>query len=501
MKQHARRVLYILAAVLSLVLLAAPARGAEWIGVQVGGGGLSISFGATNWAVYGSSWSSPNWQMDYHVALSGYGDWVWVDGLGQCWRPWVSVGWRPYTHGRWVATPYGWTWVAYEPWGYFPHHYGHWAMSYHGWVWSPGYTYRPANVTWVTSGGYVGWYACPPPGWSHAARGYRHGYGHGYQQGHHDGYGMGYNDGYWSGWNDARYATYSEWRHLGAEDLSRHAVTASTVRASAAGAQPRVSVAAPETSVLARRGVTLPQMAIETRTIKVDDRAVTIARPSGIEASIRRHGTHTVERALTPEGQTTVSERSARSAPSTLPSQDRRVNIARDHDPAHSRARTNRELSSQKIIRPSNSVSRSHTTPNIQRSTRPSSSQESVGQARLGGPQSTGTSDPRHTYVRSPGQASGVPATTRRSVPMATTGDAIQPGHGPTRGEKPQTRRERSEVTSRERLTAVRTPTGSTEPRVSETDEAKSAQSSKDRTVSQHTSQEGKTARKTSRRR
>ncbi len=316
MKQRARRVLYAIAIVLTLTLLAAPARGAEWFGVQVGSGGLSIAFGSNNWAVYGSSWSNPNWQVDYHVALSGYGNWVWVDGLGQCWRPMVAVGWRPYTHGRWVWSSYGWTWVAYEPWGFFPHHFGHWAMSHQGWVWVPGYTYRPANVTWVTAGGYVGWYACPPPGWSHAAMGYGRGYDHGYRRGYQNGYRGGYDNGYWSGWNDARYATYSQWNNFGAEDLSKHAVTASTVRASA-GAQPRIVTGVPDRPTLARRGVVLPEKTMETRTVRVDSREVLIARPSGVHDMVQRHGGRTVERALATQGRAAVQKQSTRGRVST----------------------------------------------------------------------------------------------------------------------------------------------------------------------------------------
>jgi len=311
MEQRTRRVLFIIAVVVSLTFLAAPARSADWLGVQIGGGGLSIAFGSTNWAVYGSSWSNPNWRVDYHVALSGYGDWVWVDGLGRCWRPMVAVGWRPYTHGRWVWSSYGWTWVAYEPWGYFPHHYGHWAMSRQGWVWVPGYTYRAANVTWVTAGGYIGWYPSPPPGWSHAAMGYGRGYDHGYRHGHRNGYRVGYDDGYWSGWNDARYATYSEWKHLGTEDLSRHAVTAATVRRSVAGG-PRIVTENLDRPALARRGVVVPETAMETRTVRIDGRDVTAARPGGAKQMIQRHGGRTVEQALAPEGRTAARDQRTR---------------------------------------------------------------------------------------------------------------------------------------------------------------------------------------------
>jgi len=306
---HKRKVLFLATIVISLLVLAAPARGAEWFGVSVGTGGFSLSFGSSNWAVYGSSWSNPGWAVDYHVALSGYGEWVWVDGLGQCWRPWVTTGWRPYTHGRWVWTSYGWTWVAYEPWGYFPHHYGNWAFSVHGWVWSPGYHYRSANVAWVHAGAYVGWYPRPPVGWSHASRGFHHGYNKGYRNGHRDGYHVGYDDGYWNGWNDARYATYSRWGQLGADDLSRHAVSANTVRSSAPSVSVRVAASAPTRSSMDRRGIDLPQRTMERRTALVGGREITVARPQGVEGSVRSNAGRTVERALSREARETVVTR------------------------------------------------------------------------------------------------------------------------------------------------------------------------------------------------
>jgi len=392
MEERSRKTLYFIVVALSLTLLAAPARGAEFVGVQLGGGGFSISLGASNWAVYGSSWSNPNWQMDYHVALSGYGNWVWVNGLGQCWRPSVAVGWRPYTHGRWVWSSYGWTWVAYEPWGYFPHHYGHWAMSHQGWVWVPGYTYRPANVTWVTSGGFLGWYACPPPGWSHAARGYGHGYDHGYRHGYGNGYRGGYDDGYWSGWNDARYATYSQWSNLGAEDLSRHAVTASTVRASTS-AKPRIVDRAPDRPALARRGVVLPEKTMETRTVRVGDRDVTVARPSGIQDMIQRHGERTVERALAPEGRATVKEQSVRArgssttAPRDYPTTaERTTKITHDNIPATRKTDTN------DVARTSSTTFRQYAADNAGRPTSTGRQSDPDGRARHSN--STTTSEP-----------------------------------------------------------------------------------------------------------
>ncbi len=308
---EARRKLKIIVLVaISLTILAAPARGGDWFGVQLGPGGFSLSFGSSNWAVYGSSWSDPGWRIDYHSALSGYGEWVWVDGLGQSWRPWVAPGWRPYTYGRWVWTRLGWTWVAYEPWGYFPHHYGSWALSTYGWVWTPGYQYRPANVVWVGAGGFVGWYACPPAGWSHSRRGWH--------RGHHHGYASGYDDGYSAGWHDAEHATYTQWRYFGADDLSRHAVSYNAARNGGwSRAAIRPGAAAPDRDDLDRRGIVTPRMEIESRMVRLGDRQVELTRPMGAQSVIRRNAEPTLKRALAENAQRTAisRDRAARTAP------------------------------------------------------------------------------------------------------------------------------------------------------------------------------------------
>jgi hypothetical protein len=113
---------------LTVFTFAAPkADAGGYVGVSIGTGGVNLSFGAGSWGLYGSSWHDPSWSVDFNVVLDGYGEWVWVSGLGRVWRPWVAADWRPYTHGRWAWTSAGWTWVAYEPWGWAPHHFGHWA--------------------------------------------------------------------------------------------------------------------------------------------------------------------------------------------------------------------------------------------------------------------------------------------------------------------------------------------------------------------------------------
>jgi hypothetical protein len=100
----------------------------------------------------------------YTDDLDEYGRWVMVPGVGWSWRPFVSVGWRPYYHGYWHHSRGGsLTWVSYDPWGWGPYHYGRWAFDNgYGWVWVPGYGYSPAWVYWMYGPSYVGW---APAGW------------------------------------------------------------------------------------------------------------------------------------------------------------------------------------------------------------------------------------------------------------------------------------------------------------------------------------------------
>jgi hypothetical protein len=307
MRNHRRYVM--LAPVIFLVVtFAAPTvEAGGGVGVHLGTSGFGVSLGFGDWSVYTSSWSDPYWSIDFNATLSGYGEWVWVSGLGRVWRPWVATSWRPYTHGRWVSTGCGLTWVAYEPWGYVPHHYGSWAYASFGWVWVPGYSYSCANVVWVGSGGYIGWYARAPWGWSHAHHGFRHGYQHGFR----DGYYKGYSDG----WHDARYATYVDWRHLGSDNVSRHAVTHRIVSQNHIEAR----AGAPSRNEIRQRGgAAITETRLTRRSVRVDGRDVTIARPEGVVPSIERNAAETVasslaERALE-RRQPLVRPRSARSA-------------------------------------------------------------------------------------------------------------------------------------------------------------------------------------------
>jgi len=276
-----------------LMTAAPPVEAGGSFGMHVGSGGLGVSVGFGDWGVYTRSWSDPYWSLNFDTTLAGYGEWVWVDGLGRVWRPWVSAGWRPYTYGRWVRTGAGWTWVAYEPWGYVPHHYGSWAYSSFGWVWQPGYAYAGASVVWVRAGAYVGWYARPPHGWSHAAHGYRHGYRDGYRNGYDHGYGNGYDDG----WQDARYATFVGWGDLGNEDIAHHAVTHTMAMRSRVvdhASAPTVD------EVRQNGGRSVAVTSLSRRTVSMGGREITVARPEGVARSIERHATDAVGEALAP---------------------------------------------------------------------------------------------------------------------------------------------------------------------------------------------------------
>ncbi len=289
-----RRMLLALVAATAAAVPATDAHAGGFLGVRIGGDGFGLSVGVGGWAPYHDAWHDPGWQVDLDVALGGYGEWVYVDGLGRVWRPWVAASWRPYTHGRWVSTAAGWTWVAYEPWGWVPHHYGSWALSRHGWVWMPGWEYRPANVVWVSHGGWVGWYPCAPRGWSHHHRGFHHGYRHGWR----DGYGRGYGDGYRDGWHDAHHATWTRWGHLGADDLSHHAGPPPDLGVAVARNRVQVLRGGPSHDAVRRAGVHVPEARLERRAVSIDGRRVEMARPVGVEDSIRRHADDTVRRAM-----------------------------------------------------------------------------------------------------------------------------------------------------------------------------------------------------------
>ncbi|MGH9319166.1 MAG: DUF6600 domain-containing protein, partial [Vicinamibacteria bacterium] len=68
-----------------------------------------------------------------------------------------SMGWAPYTHGRWWNSRFGYTWISSEPWGWAPYHYGRWGFRPRGWYWIPGSTWGPAWVSFALGSSWVGW--------------------------------------------------------------------------------------------------------------------------------------------------------------------------------------------------------------------------------------------------------------------------------------------------------------------------------------------------------
>ena len=99
--------------------------------------------------------------------LDEYGNWYDEPHYGHVWVPRVhEAGWRPYHHGHWVwEDPFGWTWVADEPWGWAPYHYGTWAHTRHGWGWCPGpeqQYWSPAVVSFSSYDGDIAWAPLSP---------------------------------------------------------------------------------------------------------------------------------------------------------------------------------------------------------------------------------------------------------------------------------------------------------------------------------------------------
>jgi len=294
------RHLRLIAVASTIALVAVPAAAGDWFGVTISNNGLSLGFGTSSWGLWASSWDQGSWTGGFDTALTGYGEWIWLGGLGRVWRPWVAVDWQPFSYGRWVWTSMGWTWVAYEPWGWLPHHYGNWAMTTVGWVWTPGYTYSPGNVVWVSNGGYVGWIPNAPRGWSHAYRAYNRGWNDGYR------------NGYLDGWRDARYATWVPWSDMGADNVAHHAVRHEVAIRSVAPSSVHALAAPPTRSEVERRGNRpVPEARLVERTATVDGHQLKVVRPEGQEAQVRRYGGETVERALTPEARNRAVSRDA----------------------------------------------------------------------------------------------------------------------------------------------------------------------------------------------
>jgi len=125
--------------------------------------------------------SLPHQVQSYAYDLSDHGDWYQEPDYGYVWYPRVSVGWAPYTYGRWGYTHWGHTWISSEPWGWAPYHYGRWGFGHRGWYWIPGATWGPAWVSFGIGPTWVGW---SPLGYHNrpvfAFNSYFGGYGSGY---------------------------------------------------------------------------------------------------------------------------------------------------------------------------------------------------------------------------------------------------------------------------------------------------------------------------------
>jgi hypothetical protein len=483
MRNHRRLAMFAPALILVVTFAAPTVEAGGGVSMHLGSGGFGVSVGFGDWGVYTRSWSDPYWSIDFNATLAGYGQWVWVSGLGRVWRPWVAASWRPYTHGRWVSTGCGMTWVAYEPWGYVPHHYGSWAYASFGWVWVPGYSYSCANVVWVGSGGHVGWYARPPWGWSHAQHGFRHGYRHGFR----DGYDSGYNDG----WHDARYATFVDWRHFGSDNVSRHAVTHRIA------SQNRIEVRAGAPSrdeVRQRGGAAITETRLSRRSVRVDGREITIARPEGVARSIERNAAETVGRSLSEEAlerrQPLVRPRTA-SATSSKP------------------AVVSRDARSPQVQRPTreSSASRSDRSGNSSRSTRVQPSDSGSATTRTTSRASAPTfgarqarDDSRHIKPRSSGESGVTDSYRSRRAPAASSNTRS------TAASRQVSRQ--PQQTSRSQRSSIRTERSVTDGRRSAPDqqgasESRRSQSRTDRTATARKKQdaEEKDSKEPSRRR
>jgi hypothetical protein len=100
----------------------------------------------------------------FHSSLSPYGEWLELETGFHAWRPrHMHAGWRPYLHGHWSWTRYGWYWISSEPFGWAVFHYGRWYYDdYYGWIWIPDRTWGPSWVEWRYDDDYIGWAPLPP---------------------------------------------------------------------------------------------------------------------------------------------------------------------------------------------------------------------------------------------------------------------------------------------------------------------------------------------------
>jgi Family of unknown function (DUF6600) len=100
----------------------------------------------------------------FAASLAPSGSWHVSTSFGRVWIPRVKeIGWHPYTHGHWVYSDFGWTWVSDYEWGAITYHYGTWAIDPElGWAWIPGYVWAPAWVVFRTGSTYIGWAPVQP---------------------------------------------------------------------------------------------------------------------------------------------------------------------------------------------------------------------------------------------------------------------------------------------------------------------------------------------------
>jgi hypothetical protein len=100
----------------------------------------------------------------FYDYLAPYGTWIRHRNHGYVWTPRnMGYRWRPYTHGHWVWSSYGWTWISDFDWGWAVFHYGRWGYDdLLGWFWVPGTDWGPAWVVWRSNDLYFGWAPLPP---------------------------------------------------------------------------------------------------------------------------------------------------------------------------------------------------------------------------------------------------------------------------------------------------------------------------------------------------
>ena len=96
--------------------------------------------------------------------LAPFGTWIQLGRHGYVWCPrHMGYRWRPYTHGHWIWSDFGWMWMSDYEWGWMPFHYGRWGWDDDcGWFWVPDVIWGPAWVTWRYSDLYFGWAPIPP---------------------------------------------------------------------------------------------------------------------------------------------------------------------------------------------------------------------------------------------------------------------------------------------------------------------------------------------------